>query len=191
MCEASRLYLRVCWCTSRPEEHVGAHCEDHEELAVTGSTDKAYGRVHLTSSCSPFNPPPPTPHPPNIRFLQYSLSLYPPPAPPSRPLPHPVYIITLLWSAAAPHCHCHGNSGTTAGWLPLLPGGVASQPHFAPLLSLAEVSGGPAETMNQERNVHLDELISRLNTNAPQCVATGLLYFQHDNAAIHHLQLPG
>lgn len=66
---------------------------------------------------------------PNIHFL------HPPPAPPSEPLPQLVYIIAWLWSTAVPYRHCHGNSGTTAGWLPLLPGGAASSSHFTALLS--------------------------------------------------------
>lgn len=100
---------------------------------LPGSTDKANRRVHLATAAAVLLQTPL--FFPNIRFLQYSLSLHPPPAPPSQPLPHLVYIITSLWSAAAPHRHCHGNSCTTAGWLPLLPGGVASHPHTLLLCS--------------------------------------------------------
>ncbi|KAM3625373.1 uncharacterized protein V6R79_011143 [Siganus canaliculatus] len=53
-------------------------------------------------------------------------------------------------SVAAPHSRCHGNSGTTAGWLPLLSEGVASQPPFAPLLSIMKAfSDSPHSTRIQ------------------------------------------
>lgn len=143
MCVLLHVSIRVCQRISMSREHVEPHCGDH---AVFDAVVSAAPQIKPTDVCIW---PPRVPvsataaavllqtplFSPNIRFLQYSLSLHPPPAPPSKPLPHLVYIITSFWSAAAPHRHCHGNSCTTAGWLPLLPGGVASHPHTLLLCS--------------------------------------------------------
>lgn len=113
--------------------------------------DKANRRARLASVCSCcFNnsssPPPDSPF-----FLPYSLFSSPATCSSFRtPPPRVLYIITSLWSSAAPHRSNHGNSGTTAGWLLLLPGGVACQPPFAPLPALAAVYSISAESMNQE-----------------------------------------
>lgn len=132
--------------------------------------DEANRRVHLASSCSrcfihSSSVPSSTSLPlfffPDILFFllcpssphTHHLLLLP------NPSPHLVYITTSLRSTAAPHRRCHGNSGTTAGWLPLLPGGVASQPPPS-LLSSCSLWRSPstsARSMNQDRNVRLDQ----------------------------------
>lgn len=83
------------------------------------------------------------------------------------PSPHLVYITTSLQSTAAPRRRCHGNSGTTAGWLPLLPRGVASQPPPS-LLSSRSSWRSPAPPLNPWIKTETSVWISRNQTTANQ-----------------------